>query len=260
MTLRIHLTGRMAFTGPDGTVFEEDLPGRQARLLLAFMLLHGRHPASSDAIAETLWGDHVPVSSSALLKSLVSRTRAALRPTGVAVDRLLVGLGGSYQLRLPVDAWLDVEVGTRAIDRAESALRRGDVAAAWADAAVASAISGRPLLPHEDAPWLEDARGRLLAARIRTLDVLIEVWLARDAPALALALATESVRLAPLRESSWRLAMRAHAAAGDNAEALSTYRRCAELLRSELGVDPTTDTRVLRDRICAAGNAPATLP
>lgn len=252
MSLRIHLTGRMSVSGPAGTVSEEDLPGRQSRLLLAYLLLHGRHPAVSDTIAHVVWDGRVPASWESLLKSLVSRTRSALRATGAAPERLLVGLGGTYQLRLPAGTWVDVEICARSIDQAEAALRRGEVEAAWADAAVASAITRRPLLPKEDAPWLEEARGQLRSARIRTLDVLTAVWLARDAPALALALATESVHLAPLRESSWRLEMRAHAAAGDHAEALYAYERCTQVLRRELGVEPAGATRDLRDQIRSA--------
>lgn len=255
MTLRLYVTGRMALTGPDRTVFEEELPGRQGRLLLAYLALHGKHPVAAEHLVEVVWAGRTSRSSQPLLKPLVSHTRSAIRATGAPAERVLVGLGGTYQLRLPPGSWVDLEAGVSSVDRAEAALRRGDLGAAWADAAVASTITGRPLLPQEDAPWLDDARGRLGSARLRALDVLVEVWLARRMPALALALATESVTLAPLRESSWRLQMRAHAAAGDHAQALDSYRRCERELRQELGIGPAAATRVLRDEIAARGSA-----
>lgn len=248
MSLRIYLTGRLAVTGPAGTIDEEDLPGRQARLLLAYLVLHGRHPVPNDAIAEVVWGGRPPDSWTGLLKSLVSRTRTALRSAGLPSEALPSGLG-TYQLRLPADAWVDVEAGTRAVDRAEARLRQGDLGQAWAEAAVASAITRRPLLPHEDAAWLDDTRERLRSERIRSLDVLIEVWLSRGDTAQAAALATESVGLGPLRESSWRMLMRAHAAGGNPAEALHSFRQCAAVLRGELGVDPTAATVALREEI-----------
>lgn len=256
MTLRFHLTGRLTVTGPSGTVDEEDLPGRQARLLLAYLVLHGRHPVPYDVLAHVVWGGDPPGSWTGLLKSLVSRTRTALRGAGMPPEALLSGLG-TYQLRLPADSWVDVEAGTRAVDRAEARLRQGDLGQAWAEAAVASAITRRPLLPHEDAPWLDDTREHLRAGRIRALDVLSEVWLAQGEPAQAVALSAESIGLAPLRESSWRLLMRAHATAGNAAEALRAYRQCAAVLERELGVGPTRTTVALHEQIrrdAAAGS------
>lgn len=247
MSLRMHLTGRISVIGPDGTLDEEDLPGRQGRLLLAFLTLNGRHPVSRDSLAEVVWAGTPPTAWEPLLKSSVSRIRSALRRIGA--DALLAGSGGTYQLRLPHDAWVDLEAGVRAVDRAEAALRRQDVGQAWAEAAVASAITRRPFLPHEDAAWIDECRERLRSGRIRALDVLAEAWLARGDTAQALEAAVESTGLAPLRESSWRLQMRAHVAAGNHAEALRTFRECAVLLDRELGVGPAAETQELHGRI-----------
>lgn len=247
MSLRMHLTGRICVIGAEGMLDEDDLPGRQGRLLLTFLVLHGRHPVSRDELAEVVWAGPPPAAWEHLLKSSVSRTRSALRRIGA--DAVLAGSGGTYQLRLPHDAWVDVETGIRAVDRAEAALRARDLGQAWAEAAVASAITRRPLLPHEDAGWIDRTRDQLTSGRIRALDVLAEVWLARGDTAQALAAAVESTGLAPLRESSWRLQMRAHAAAGNFAEALRTFRECSRLLQRELGVGPSTETCELHARL-----------
>lgn len=254
MSLRIHLTGRLAVIGPAGTLDEDELPGRQGRLLFTFLVLHGRHPVSRDALAEVVWATPPPTSWEPLLKSSVSRIRTALRRVGA--DAVLAGSGGTYQLRLPHDSWVDVEAGVRAVDKAEAALRRRDLGQAWAEAAVASAITRRPLLPHEDAVWIEQVGEQLRVGRIRALEVLAEVWLARGDAAQALAASVEAAGLAPLRESSWRLQMRAHAAAGNNAEALRTYRECAALLHRELGVAPAAETRELHAELRRAVGRP----
>lgn len=244
MSLRIHLTGRTVVIGPGGTLEEDDLPGRQGRLLFTFLVLHGRHPVSRDTLADIVWAGRPPTSWEPLLKSSVSRIRTALRHVGA--DAVLAGSSGTYQLRLPHDAWVDVEAGVRAVDRAEAALRRRDLGQAWAEAAVASAITRRPLLPHEDADWIDQAAEQLRSGRIRALEVLGQVWLARGDAAQALVTSVEATRLAPLRESAWRLQMRAHAAAGNHAEAMRAYLDCAALLDRELGVGPAAETRDLR--------------
>lgn len=251
MTVRFYLTGRMAVRGPAGTVDEGDLPGRQARLLLGYLAVHGRHPVPTERIADVWWGDSPPDRWPALVKSVVSRTRTVLQRTGLAADQAIAGLAGAYQFRPPPDAWIDLEAAARSIDRAEAALRRGDLPDCWAEATVATAVARRPFLPQEDAAWIDEVRDQLRTARIRALDCLVEVWLARDNHALALSLASESVGLAPFRETSWRLQMRAHAAAGDRAEALRSYERCGRLLEAELGVEPTDETRDLAARIRA---------
>lgn len=251
MTVRFYLTGRLAVRGPAGLVQEEGLPGRQGRLLLAHLAIHGRHPVPADRLAEVLWGTAPPPSWPALLKTVVSRTRGALQSTGLPAEGLIDGLSGAYQFRPPADVWIDVEVASRSVDRAEAALRRGDLRETWAEATVATAVARRPFLPREDGDWIDEMRDGLRETRLRALDALVEVWLERGHHSLALSLASESVGLAPFRESSWRRQMRAHAAAGDRAEALRAYERCARLLEAELGVGPTEETRVLAERIRA---------
>jgi len=53
------------------------------------------------------------------------------------------------------------------------------------------------------------------------------------------------VRLEPFRETAYQLLMKRHAAAGDRAEALRVYARCREVLRDELGVDPSPQTEAV---------------
>ncbi len=55
--------------------------------------------------------------------------------------------------------------------------------------------------------------------------------------------ARDAVMLEPFRETAYQLLMRAHAAAGNTAEALWVYERCRKLISEELGVDPSRQTR-----------------
>jgi DNA-binding SARP family transcriptional activator len=182
----------------------------------------------------------------------VSRLRSVLVRAGFDAGRAITSVSGCYQLHLPADAWLDVEACTRAIDAAEAALRHGDVVGAWGEATVAASIGRRPVLAGDDLPWVDDLRASLATARVRALGCLTEVWLARGVPALAIRLATESVALDPFREPPYRQLMAAHFLAGDRAQALRTYERCARLLAAELGVAPHPETTALRDRLSGA--------
>jgi len=65
----------------------------------------------------------------------------------------------------------------------------------------------------------------------------------------ALCYARRLLREDPLQESSYRLLMRLYASLGDRAAALRVYRLCAEVLQRELGVDPSSATTILCERI-----------
>jgi pentatricopeptide repeat protein len=77
------------------------------------------------------------------------------------------------------------------------------------------------------------------------VEILAHVWVDRGEPGLAVTDAEEALVLAPFRESTYRMLMRAHAAAGNRAEALRVYQRCGDLLAEELGVCPSQETETL---------------
>jgi DNA-binding SARP family transcriptional activator len=81
--------------------------------------------------------------------------------------------------------------------------------------------------------------------RYRALDCLVTVWLATDAPALAIQSANEMIELEPFRETGYQRLMRAYAARGDRAEALRVYERCRRLLADELGANPSPQTEAI---------------
>jgi class 3 adenylate cyclase len=249
MGVRVYLTGRIAVETPTGLADEADFPGRQGRLAFSYLALRAQRPVARDALADAVWLSAPPPAWDSALKSVISKLRTMLDAIGLS--RAITSVSGCYQLRLPVDTWIDLEACTRAVDVAEAAMRRGEIERTWSEATVATAIARRPFLPGEDAPWVEDVRVATRAAHVRALDALAEVWLARGNAPLAISAAAEAVGLEPFRETGYRLLMQAHALAGNRAEAIRTYERCARVLQDELGVDPDPQTTALRDGLHA---------
>jgi DNA-binding SARP family transcriptional activator len=175
---------------------------------------------------------------------VVSKVRGAL--AGVGLDRdALSGAFGVYRLCLPSETWVDLEAAAGALHRAETLARAGQVGEACGWALAARAIGARPLLPGAKGPWVDRRRAHLRGVYLRSLEVLAHVWVRRGEPGLAVADAEEALRLEPFRESTYRTLMRAHAAAGNRAEALRAYQRCRDLLAEELGVGPSQETVAL---------------
>ena len=93
---------------------ELELPGRQGRVVLAYLALARPRAARRDELIEALWPGGAPATAEATLTSVLSRLRRVL-PEGV--------LTGRGQLSLNVD-WVDIEAAERAEDpRAAEALR-----------------------------------------------------------------------------------------------------------------------------------------
>ena len=248
--IRFYLAGRVAVEGR-ALVDQADLPGPQGRRVLVKLVLERHRPVPVEELAAATWGREVPSSSEQSLRAVISRLRSAITQAGGDGSRL-VAESGCYQLRLP-DAWVDVEAAANAVDRAEGALRTGRLVEAWSHATVASAIAERPLLPGEDIAWIDEQRAHLATVRWRSLAVLAHVWRERGDHTLAIETARRLVALDPLREASHQVLITTQVAAGDNAAAARAYVTCRQVLRTELGIDPSPATEALHRQVLGSG-------
>ena len=243
--LRVFVAGGIALRAADGTVVgERAFAGRQARRL--FVRLAASHgPIAQEDLADDLWGTDWPPAWAVALRALVSKLRATLAAAGVSGG--IVSRDGAYELRLPGDAWLDLDAAADAIHRAETSLHGGSLADACGWALAARAIATRPLLPGEDGDWLDDLRLRLADVRLRALECLGEIWLANGDPVAAARDAREAIGVDPFRETAHRLLIRAHLAAGERGAAVRAFQALSEGLARELGVAPSPETAALLD-------------
>ena len=241
--LRIYLAGGIALRAPDGTVVgERAFAGRQARrLFVRLATIHG--PVPREDLADDLWGTAWPGAWQIALRALVSKLRTTLARVGASPA--ITSRDGTYEFRLPEGAWLDIDAAAHAIHAAETSLRDGDLAAACGWALASRAIASRPLLPGEEAEWLDDLRSKLVDVRLRSLECLGEIWLANGDLDGSARDASEAIAVDPFRESAHRLLIRAHLAAGEHGRAIRAYEACRHLFREELGVLPSPETVAL---------------
>jgi DNA-binding SARP family transcriptional activator len=251
MGMRVHLCGRIALVGDNGTIDERELPGRQGRLALALLCLDRRRPVSVDRLIDALWDELPPPDAAGALASIVSKLRTILRRAGAPTSDVISAGAGTYQLRLPAGSTVDVEDARTAIDQAEGARRRGNESAAWAHATVAVAIARRGFLAGESAGWAMVVQREVDRIARRGFDCLAWVWTVRGEGVLATAMAERAVELEPLHEPAWRALMATQAQFGSRADAVRTYARCRDLLRDELGVSPDAETDRLYSQLLA---------
>jgi predicted ATPase/DNA-binding SARP family transcriptional activator len=199
-----------------------ELGSPQQRELFALLLLHRNTVVSTDRMIDVLWPAGPPPNALQVLRTYVSRLRAA------GITELATHRQG-YELRGEADA-----------DRFEALVTeaRNELDAAAAEALLAEALSlvrapPLPELPDDHRAGAE--RGRLEELRATAQEELVDRRLAQGrhrelVPALQAAVAGE-----PLRERSWGQLMVALYRCGRQAEALAAYRAAQRVL-GELGL------------------------
>lgn len=243
---RIYLTGSIAIEHGDHLIRERQFPGRQGRIAFVFLAVNRHRSVHRDELLGAIWPDDAPAQTDSSLDAILSKLRSMLKSAGFAATDAGVAVNSkTIALQLPGSAWIDLEAAANALDEAEGALRRNDLAAAWSTANVAVVISRRPFVADAEAPWIESQRAALRALQMRALQCLVSVSANNREPLLAVQHAREMIALEPFRETAYQSLMKMHAAAGDRAEALRVFAKCRALLRDELGVSPSPQTEAV---------------
>ena len=242
MALRIYLTGRIALEWR-GILFDQgEFAGRQGALVFARLLMSRGSAVSRDELAALLWHEAPPNAWDTALNAVISKLRVLLAKAGLDKARVLPSALGCYQLHLPADTWLDVEAAFDSLHAAEGMLKRNRHRDAWAAAQVAYHVYKRPFLPAEKGDWAVKQREQLATFHVRACECLAEAYIRNGEASIAVDLARQAVAAQPFRETAHQTLMRAHAAAGNRAEALRAYEECRRYISDQLGVAPSAET------------------
>lgn len=225
------------------------LAAPRLQALALYLLLRRGVPQSRAHLAFLFWPDTSEAQARTNLRNLLAQLRQAIPALG---DYLEIE-AHTLRWRSPGPYSLDVA----AFEEAVAAAR------ATADHARRRALLlgglehyGGDLAPGSYDDWLLPERDRLRQLYQQALEELVALLAAARDDQLALAYARRLLHSDPLREASYGLLMELYAATGDRAAALQAYRRCAELLVRELGVEPGPELRARYESLSAAQGAP----
>ncbi|CUR58778.1 hypothetical protein NOCA1160053 [metagenome] len=253
--VRLRLSSTLAVDTGDGARSGRELGSRKARTLLALLASARGRPVATDRIVAALWRDAPPADPAANVATLVSRVRRTL---GAG---LVVGRPGAYALG---GAWsLDLVEAEQWLAEAAGRLAAGEHALAESAAAAALELLGAEtaLLDEADDDWVLQVRRDVDALRRAARHRRVAALLTLD-PATAVRVATDGTRADAYDERAVRDLMRALAADGRAAAALSAYDELARTLREDLGTDPdraTSDLHLalLRETDAGGDTAPS---
>lgn len=217
--IRVSLAGAFELSRNGETI---DL-ATPAQRVLAFLALH-EQPVRRTHVAGVLWLDSNQERAAGSLRSALWRIRQCCDSIVESTHR---------GLRLSPAVCVDVR------ETILWARRVGDAAHQIDDDDVGHAFTGGELLADWYDDWVLLERERLRQLRLHASEVLTQrlVTVGRYADAMEVALA--ALRSEPLRESAHRAVISVHLAEGNRSEALRQFRHYRELLRAQLGLEPS---------------------
>jgi len=224
------------------------VPGARLRSLLIVLALEPGQVVSTARLIDAIWGDEPPAAAANALQALVSRLRRLL-PAGIESHPT------GYRLAVEPDA-----VDVVRFERLAAAGRTGlpdDPAGAARILRDALQLWRGPALQDVDGEtYFEAPLARLTELRLAAVQDRVEADLRLGRGAELVAELTALVAEHPLRERLVAALMRALAAAGRTAEALTAFERARRALADELGTDPSPElsavhTAVLRGELAA---------
>ncbi|HEV8671729.1 MAG TPA: BTAD domain-containing putative transcriptional regulator [Candidatus Limnocylindria bacterium] len=243
--MRVLICGSLRIEYESASIDESAFPGRLGRRLWAYLVLNRRRPVGRGELAEALWGEASPAAADASLNALVSRVRAILS-RGAGERAELRGSTGAYSLVLPDSAVVDRERAWVAINHVRAVRRHGDVRGAWAEAVIASEITARGFLPGEAGEWIEAERRTLREIELQALEAIGDAEMDQMRPDEAARVARRLIAIDALSESGYRLLMRALAAGGNRAQAVTVMDECRAALATASALPSAETERVFR--------------
>lgn len=216
------------------------LPTRKAEALLAHLACRPGAALSREWLATQLW----PRSAEAQSRASLRQTLAAIRKALTETDAGSIEATGDAVFLKAANLFVDVP-------RFETA-SSSESPSAWAEGASlyrGDFLSGFSVPEEPFEEWVRGERGRLRRAAVDLSDRLIDHYLSIGEIDKGVNIAEDLLRLDRTHEPAYRALMRLHAAAGARADALKAFERCRTVLADDLGIEPSEETRALKQEV-----------
>jgi TolB-like protein/DNA-binding SARP family transcriptional activator len=213
-----------------------EISSKRARGLLAYLAMHPGENLSREVLATLLWSrsddEHARQS---LRQAIADLRRAGLAEENgtliIAADSLTSATGG---IATDVEEFARLAAAD-SVESLKSALRM----------ATGTFLKGLTLNEPVFEEWVAEESRALAATLLATMDKLVSLYEAEGEYDAALETARGILKLDSLQEAAHRAIMRCLDRLGRRAEAIQQYKICSEILKMELGVEPSDATILL---------------
>jgi DNA-binding SARP family transcriptional activator len=235
----------------------------KARQLFQLLLAQRGRWLQREEIVERLWPALSPEAAARDFKVALNALNKAIEPARAADASFafIVREGSAYRLRPEADVWLDTLAFEQASETGLRLTESGSLDEGIRRLQDALNLYRGDYLPdalYED--WASGERERLLSLYLRAADRLAGLLVERDQFDEALKVCQSILDRDACWERAYRLMMSAHARQGNRTQAFRVYQRCVTTLHDELGVEPSSATASLFERIAQTGEVSVTGP
>jgi DNA-binding SARP family transcriptional activator len=250
--LEIRLFGEFRVRRGEDFVERREWGGQKSRSLLKLLLTRPGRAFSRDEILDALWPGTPPEAAEKSLRVTVSLLRKVLEP-GLrrgSESRYVLSRHPGYLFDRHPDCRLDAWEFEEHQKRAEEAREAGRLDEAIGEYRVALDLARDEFLaedPYEE--WAVEAREQWQEHRLASLSELSECLALKGHYTEAVEACERALEGDEYREDLHRRLMLYHYCAGEQAQALRTFRRYAGALKEELGVAPSPELARLKAQI-----------
>ncbi len=243
MTLELALLGqpRLTIDGHELTTPIGDKP----LAVLAYLALETPPPIAREKLAGVFWQDKTEEAARYRLRNTLWNLRRDLGQEHIGADDL--------------NCWLAQDLKVDAVtlrSRAKTIKIQSPVTQRLAELTMLADLYRGDFLEGinvREAPafdeWLLVERERLQLIYLDVMWHLAQAQQAAGETAEAVQTLKRLIQIDPLHERSYRALMNLHAKAGDRAAALRVYDQCVHTLAAELAIEPSLETKRLRQQI-----------
>lgn len=219
--------------------------GHQSFRLLCYLLLNRHHSHHRERLAAVFWGDYPTDVSRKYLRNALWRLRSLFQSAGIPAGEYLTASDDRVSFITSSRYWLDVEIFEGAIAACQKIPAEHFTIEHAASLERAADLYAGDLLEDLYEDWCLYDRERLRLLYLDTLSKLMIFHETHGTYEYGLAYGERFLARDRTREKAHRQMMRLYWRVGDRCAALTQYKQCVQILREEMGVAPTEQTRQL---------------
>lgn len=216
---------------------------RRARDIFCYIATGKNRRVAKDVLIEAFWPDVDPQTVEKNFHPTISHIRKALNSRQPFKQNFLVFRDGAYQLNPELSFSIDSEEFELHIAEAEVAKREKNALKFRENLESAYKQYRGEFMAGVYEPWAEERRGFYAEQFLRVVTALAKLSFSDKNWSGALKYAGEVLRDDPYREDMHRLVMKILSAQGKPAAVKKQYDALQQLLKTELGIEPSTETR-----------------
>jgi len=218
---------------------------RRARDIFCYIATRKHRRVAKDILIDEFWRDEDLASIEKNFHPTISHIRKALNSRQALKQNFIVFRDGAYQLNPEYSYLIDSEEFANFIAEAEKAKRDKDDPALRTNLEASYALYRGDFMDGSYEEWAENDRLHYREQFSRVLNGLAKLSVSEKRWTEALKYAGEILAIDPYREDLHRLTLRVLAAQSKPAAVKKHYEQMEQLLKDELGLAPSAETRKL---------------